>query len=223
MVKRKQGALRKIPLFFWLFFLVLACVSNVSVEETSKPTAVVVIENEADSLSKWERYFVAHSNYRCDGFDFPVGKPDGKGYYNAQAFMQNNHLGDDWNAVTGGNSDLGDPIYSIANGYVVFAKDIGSGWGKVIRVIHQLNDSTYVESLYAHCDTILVQSNEGVRRGQQIATIGNADGAYYAHLHLEIRDSVEMEVGGGYSSYYKGYVDPTVFIKTHRPQGGIRY
>lgn len=215
--KRQKGILKRI-LVSGIFFVLIACSTNVSTEKREEPTGIKVAEAvEADTLSKWERYFVEQPNYRCDGFDFPVGKPDGKGYYNAQPFMKNDHLGDDWNAVTGGNSDLGDPIYSIANGYVVLAKDIGSGWGKVIRVIHQLDDSTYVESLYAHCDSMLVQSNEGIKRGQQIATIGNADGAYYAHLHLEIRDSVEMEVGGGYSSYYKGYVDPTAFIKANRP------
>lgn len=36
----------------------------------------------------------------ADAFDFPVGKPDAKSYYNAQPFTKNNHLGDDWNAVT---------------------------------------------------------------------------------------------------------------------------
>jgi len=67
-------------------------------------------------------------------FDYPVGKPDAKGYYNAQKFGVNLHLGEDWNAVTGGNSDLGDPIFSIANGFVDFAEDVGGGWGNVIRI-----------------------------------------------------------------------------------------
>jgi murein DD-endopeptidase MepM/ murein hydrolase activator NlpD len=218
MVDRKQRHYLKLFfLFSGLLFVVIACSSNTPKEENRTETIVLEQEEEEEALSKWERYFIDYPNYRCDGFDFPVGKPDGKGYYNAQPFLKNNHLGDDWNAVTGGNSDLGDPIYAIANGYVVFSKDAGSGWGNVIRVMHQLNDSTYVESLYAHCDTMLVQSKEGIKRGQKIATIGNANGAYYAHLHLEIRDSVEMEVGGGYSSFYTGYVDPTAFIKAHRP------
>ena len=61
-------------------------------------------------------------------FDFPVGKPDAVGYYNVQEFAENDHLGEDWNGVRGGNTDLGDPIYSIANGYVSFAENIGGGW-----------------------------------------------------------------------------------------------
>ncbi|PPK93044.1 peptidase M23-like protein [Nonlabens xylanidelens] len=149
-------------------------------------------------------------------FDYPVGKPNGKGYYNAQKFGENDHLGDDWNAVTGGDSDLGDPIYAIANGQVTFAKDIGSGWGKVIRISHKLPDSTYIESLYAHCDQILVSTDSIIKRGDQIGTIGTANGAYLAHLHFEIRDSLEMHIGGGYSETTEGYLNPTKFIKDHR-------
>ncbi|NRB46918.1 MAG: M23 family metallopeptidase [Saprospiraceae bacterium] len=154
--------------------------------------------------------------YIATAFDFPVGKPNAKGYYNAQGFGLNYHLGDDWNAVTGGNSDLGDPIYSIANGQVNFAEDIGAGWGKVVQVLHQMPDGEQYESLYAHCDSILVQTGDWVKRGQQIATIGNADGQYYAHLHLEIRDSIGMPIGGGYAADTSGYLDPTRFIRTHR-------
>ena len=151
-----------------------------------------------------------------DGFDFPVGKPDAKGYYNAQKFTENNHLGDDWNGVGGGNTDLGDPIYNIANGYVTFAEDIGGGWGKVVRIVHHIDENTEVESLYAHCDTMIVIEGDYVAKGTQIATIGNNNGTYYAHLHLEIREEVGMSIGGGYSSDTTGYVDPTEFIKQNR-------
>ena len=152
-----------------------------------------------------------------DGFDFPVGPPDGKGYYNAQVFGANQHLGDDWNGIGGGNTDLGDPIHTIAHGYVKEAKNHSGGWGKVIRIIHRLDSTTCIESLYAHCLEMKVQEGQFVHRGQEIATIGNADGAYYAHLHLEIRDSIHMPLGGGYSSQSEGYLDPTAFIRTHRP------
>ncbi|MGJ8684022.1 MAG: M23 family metallopeptidase [Nonlabens sp.] len=149
-------------------------------------------------------------------FDYPVGKPNGKGYYNAQAFGKNNHLGDDWNAVTGGNTDLGDPIYAIANGKVTFAENIGGGWGNVIRITHRLPDSTFVESLYAHCNEIFVSRDLLIKRGAQIGTIGTANGAYLAHLHFEMRDDLELPIGGGYSRDTNGYLIPTKFIKEHR-------
>ena len=152
----------------------------------------------------------------ADAFDFPVGPPDGKGYYNAQPFGENFHLGDDWNAVTGGNTDLGDPVYAMANGKVSFAQNIGSGWGNIIRIIHYLPDGKAYESLYAHCDSLYVAEGAWVKRGEQIGTIGNADGMYLAHLHLEFRNRVNMDIGGGYAEDTTGYIDPTHFIHTHR-------
>ena len=152
-----------------------------------------------------------------DGYDFPVGKPDAVQYYNAQVFGKNNHLGDDWNGRGGGNTDLGDPIYSIAHGVVASAQDEGVGWGKVIRIIHINRDGSQIESLYAHCNEMMVKSGDCIRRGDLIGTIGNAGGAYLAHLHFELRSEVGMPLGGGYSRDRDGYLDPTAYIDNHRP------
>ena len=151
-----------------------------------------------------------------DGFDFPVGKPNATGYYNAQKFTENNHLGDDWNGTGGGNTDLGDPIYSIANGYVSFAENINGGWGNVIRIVHFIDENKQLESLYAHCQDIFVKKGDYVTKGKLIGTIGNNNGQYLAHLHFELRNEVSLPVGGGYSSNTKGYIDPTVFINNNR-------
>ena len=151
-----------------------------------------------------------------NGFDFPVGKPDAKGYYNAQKFTVNMHLGDDWNGTGGGNSDLGDPIYCIANGYVSFAENIQGGWGNVIRIVHYISKEEKVESLYAHCQNIYIKKGDFVPKGEKIGTIGNNDGMYQAHLHFEIRDNINMPIGPGYSSDTRGYLNPTQFIKSHR-------
>lgn len=188
-----------------LLVFLMACAQNTPSHQTEKTPN----SNKTDSLSILPKDKIAVR------FDFPVGKPDAKGYYNAQKFGANLHLGDDWNAVTGGNSDLGDPIFSIANGYVDFAENYGGGWGNVIRITHHLPDGQKIESLYAHCDTIFVQMNKWVKRGDKIGTIGTANGAYLAHLHLEIRDSL-MPIGGGYSDDQAGFLDPTHFIKSHR-------
>ena len=154
-----------------------------------------------------------------DGFDFPVGKPNAKKYYNAQKFGKNYHLGDDWNGVGGGNTDYGDPVYSISNGIVAYAGNLKGGWGNVVRVYHNYGsklEPLYVESIYAHLEKILVTSGSIVKKGEKIGTIGNADGKYLAHLHLELRDKINMEIGQGYSQNTTGYLDPTIFIKNHR-------
>ncbi|WP_299220624.1 M23 family metallopeptidase [uncultured Aquimarina sp.] len=164
-----------------------------------------------DKYAKYDALFNKHQEFIAKDFDFPVGKPNGRSYYNAQKFRTNNHLGDDWNGVGGGNSDLGDTIYSIANGYVSFAEDIDGGWGNVIRIIHQYKGN-YYESVYAHCQTIKIKKGDFVKKGMSIATIGNANGQYLAHLHLELRDDIFMDIGGGYSENTEGYLDPTKFI-----------
>ncbi len=154
-----------------------------------------------------------------DGFDFPVGPPDAKRYYNAQGFGENLHLGDDWNGIGGGDTDLGDPVFAIAGGKVKFAADNGAGWGNVLVIQHNIGTLTepkFVESLYAHLDTMIATPGQTVQRGQQIGTIGDAHGAYAAHLHFEIREDTLLPIGGGYSEETEGYLNPTLFIKTHR-------
>ncbi len=73
-----------------------------------------------------------------------------------------------------------------------------------------------MESFYAHCNEILVKKGAYVTKGEKIATIGNNDGQYYAHLHLEMRDDLTLPVGPGYSDDTTGYLNPTEFINKNR-------
>lgn len=162
-----------------------------------------------------------------DGFDFPVGKPDAQGYYKARGFRSHGHLGEDWDGVGGGDTDLGDPIYSIGDGVVVFARDCHMGWGNVVIVRHAFREggvTQNIDSLYGHLQKILVRPGQKVRRGDQIATLGNAHGLYDAHLHLEIRKNIEIGMSRAkFAQDYSNYYDPSQFILSHRHlQGGGR-
>src|ERR1700730_13384202 len=156
----------------------------------------------------------------ADGFDFPVGKPDAQGYYKARGFRSKGHLGEDWDGVGGGDTDLGDPIYSIGDGIVVFARDCHMGWGNVIIVRHVFRDGgaiRNIDSLYGHLQKILVHRGQAVKRGQQIATLGNAHGLYDAHLHLEIRKNIEIGMSrAAFARDFNNYCDPSQFIASHR-------
>jgi len=156
----------------------------------------------------------------ADGFDIPVGKPDGVGYYRSRGYRANGHLGEDWNGKGGGNTDLGDPVYSVAQGVVVFAQNFAHGWGNVVIVRHAYEEGgrqKLVDSLYGHLDRILVRNGQQLRRGQQLGTIGTGGGLYEAHLHLEMRK--DIRVGMARHLFPKDdsvYFSPVDFINAHR-------
>lgn len=152
-------------------------------------------------------------------FDFPLGNENGAMAYNAQHFTENKHLGDDLNGISGENSDLGDPIYAIADGRVLLARDGGPGWGNVLILLHAFlenGERKYVESYYGHVQDMLVHPGETVKRGQQIATVGSANGRYFSHLHLEMREFLTPLIGPGYREDTRGWINPTKFIEAHR-------
>jgi murein DD-endopeptidase MepM/ murein hydrolase activator NlpD len=152
-------------------------------------------------------------------FDFPIGTENGAFAYNAQPFTENRHLGDDLNGIGGENSDLGDPVFAVADGQVLFAGEGGPGWGNVIIVLHAYEENgarKFVQSYYGHVERILVVGKQEVHRGDQIATIGTADGRYWAHLHFEMRGFTTPFIGPGYREDTRGWINPSAFIASHR-------
>lgn len=151
----------------------------------------------------------------ADGFENPVGR-DGKEYYRARGFRQNGHLGDDWNGVGGGDTDLGAPVYATAHGIVVFAQDYRMGWGNVVIIRHAYWEGgsvQYVDSLYGHLHQIMVHEGQQVRRGHQVGTIGNNRGMYDAHLHFEMRRNIQIGMHrSSFARDFSNYWDPTAFI-----------
>ncbi|HCN76613.1 MAG TPA: hypothetical protein DIT13_05385 [Verrucomicrobiales bacterium] len=161
---------------------------------------------------------------RCqlaDGFDFPVGKPNADGYYKSRGYWPNGHLGEDWNHRSGGNNDLGHPIYSCARGVVVISEDVRAGWGNCVIVRHAYRDATgkiaMVDSLYAHLHQRGVKVGQVVEKGQLVGTMGGNNGMYYVHLHFEMRKN--LRIGMNRSQFARdnsNYYSPTDFINKHR-------
>lgn len=158
-------------------------------------------------------------------FDFPLGTEHGAMSYNAQRFgtrgdvSAHAHLGDDLNGIGGYNTDLGDPVYAVADGRVLHAAPAGPGWGNVVILLHTLADGgppRVVQSFYAHLDRIDVRVGETVGRGEPIGTVGTADGRYYAHLHFEMRDMLQPWIGTGYADDAVGWINPSVFLRDRR-------
>jgi murein DD-endopeptidase MepM/ murein hydrolase activator NlpD len=62
-----------------------------------------------------------------------------------------------------------------------------------------------------------------VRRGDQIATIGNAFGQWAYHLHFDLSPTTILETqpqhwpGRNLAGVLSNYVDPRLFIEQNRP------
>lgn len=157
----------------------------------------------------------------ADGFDLPVGKPNGEGYYVFRGYYPNGHLGEDWNGNGGGDSDLGDPVYASGAGVVVFSEDYLRGWGNVVIVrtpyIDESGRVALVDSLYGHLDRRMVRKYQLVQRGQQLGTIGTAHGKYAAHLHFEMRKNIQIGMArSAFDRGFSNYFSPRQFISTRR-------
>jgi len=198
-------ALIRISFIMLIAFVIWACEKpKVSDEIKPNKTSLVSAENFAYPISKNE--------YVTEAKD---AKDD---WYNATNFGETNHLGEDWNKNSGGNTDCGESVYAIGNGTIVYAQDAGPGWGNVVIIEHTLPDGKKIESLYGHLQEILKNSGE-VKKREQIGKVGNANGKYLCHLHLEIREEscpMWRQVGGGYAGERKGWLDPSEFIDGSR-------
>lgn len=158
----------------------------------------------------------------ADGFDYPVGKPNGDGYYIFRGFSPNGHLGEDWNGNGGGNTDEGDPVYSIAHGVVVFSEDYARGWGNVVILRHAYREKNgqiaFIDSLYGHLKVRSVKVGQQITRGQVLGTIGRGPYRMYAaHLHFEIRKDLRVGMRRElYPQTYETYYTPKQFIDPRR-------
>lgn len=160
----------------------------------------------------------------ADGFDFPVGKPNAEGYYKARGLRLRapQHFGEDWNGRAGGDKDLGDPVYAIADGIVTLAQNVRTGWGNVVLTRHAYRDPgtgqvKYCDTLNGHLNQIQVKDGQLLKRGQQIGTIGTNFGMYPAHLHFEIRHNITIGMArSNVPSDLANWADPTEFINKFR-------
>jgi len=157
----------------------------------------------------------------ADSFCFPVNHGSMKGYENAFTFQQNSnymqgkHQAVDISKIGGGDNDLGDTIYCIANGRVVCS------FNDVIMVLHKTSEG-FIVSLYRHCMELFVRDREYVSMVQPIGRIGNCNGVYLAHLHFEIRTDITIGIGTGYGKP-DGFVHPLKYITFKRKEKYIPF
>lgn len=170
-------------------------------------------------LSAEERYLLPTIDY----LTYPMGSENGAFSYVAQNFWANNplrggyHTGADLNGIGGENTDLGDSVFSCGDGYVAYAGIPSPSWGKTIILCHKLTNGQVFQTRYSHLQSINVNFEEVVYRGQNIGSVGSANGQYLAHLHFEVHLGDSLYIGPGYLKTPANQVDPISFLKEHAP------
>ena len=104
----------------------------------------------------------------------------------------------------GGN--FGEPIYSAGDGIIVFAGP-ANGYGNWVVIYHGVINNKNIYTIYGHMESnqIDVKSNQLVKQGQKIASIGTAGTSTGPHLHFSVAE--------GFDGYQFKYTDPKLYIE----------
>lgn len=79
-------------------------------------------------------------------------------------------------------ANLGTPVEAALDGKVSFS-GILKGYGKVVKINH----GNGMETIYAHCNKLYVNSGEEVKKGDHIADVGSTGDSTGPHLHFEVK------------------------------------
>jgi hypothetical protein len=161
----------------------------------------------------------------------------------SDACYAGSHPGEDFNldcypdsSAWGGNCDMGEPVYAVANGTVISAYDLGNGLGWGVVIEHQMPEpvdiTKYVDpstqapnvglqhiiySAYLHLKDVSVSAGTDVSVGQRVGGITDAAGTG-AHLHFEVRFK-DLAKFPCYNSLQaltdKGMLVPALFLQDH--------
>lgn len=103
------------------------------------------------------------------------------------AYIVSSEYGERWGKVHKGMdmaAHVGEPVYAIADGEVIYAGDGLKGYGNVVILRHDRKTS----SLYAHNSELKVKQGDQVTKGSLVALLGNTGHSTGPHVHFEIRD-----------------------------------
>ncbi|MFY0520563.1 peptidoglycan DD-metalloendopeptidase family protein [Lysinibacillus sp. UGB7] len=122
------------------------------------------------------------------GVDSPISVAPGEITYPTTGSITSPY-GSRWGAFhygvdIGANGRSNVPIVSVADGVVSYVGPL-STYGNIVRVQHNI-DGFVFETLYAHLATYKVKKGQTVKKGQQIAIMGNTGNSTGPHLHFEI-------------------------------------
>ena len=169
----------------------------------------------------------------AEGFDFPVGGPEGKAPYTAltnrkkyagwkvtgkpgEATAEGGqpHTGEAWNGSGGGATDAGQPVCAIAAGVV--SEVIDTPRGPAVTIEHRFVENgalRTVWSISAGVADITLKAGDPVKRRQQLGSIADRSDRTPVQLYLEIRTQWPLPAE---ADPVTGCEPPSAFIRAHR-------
>lgn len=177
----------------------------------------------------------------ADGYDSPVGTEAERrssqvwpgSWLDASPFAQlyfkgtpseAYHTGADLNLPR--DADAHSPVVATASGVVTFASRLPT-WGNVIIVKHDplgTAKGKVLYSRYGHVENIVIKVGDRVKRGQQLASVGNAFGAFAYHLHFDLSPTTILEThpehwpAKNLNNLLANYINPREFLQNNRPK-----
>ena len=106
--------------------------------------------------------------------------------------------------------NMGEPIYSSADGVVETVEHSRSGYGNQVVVNHGFGYKTR----YAHLRTTTVAPGQRLTRGDQVGTLGNTGRSVGPHLHYEV---LYRGTPVNPTNYYKEDIDPKDYASIVKP------
>jgi murein DD-endopeptidase MepM/ murein hydrolase activator NlpD len=206
-------------------------------------TGEIGLEIAFDAL-RWRQVvnMTPAGQFLADGYDPPIGLEaerhgsqvwPGK-WFDATGYAVRYRIGTPYEAYhTGADLNLNDPnwdadahspVYAAASGVVTHASRL-PGWGNVIVIKHDplITTGKIMFGRYAHVENMRVQVGQRVVRGEQISSVGNAEGAFPYHLHFDLSPTDILQAHPEHwpkldlNNLLVNYVDPRQFVLDNRP------
>ena len=180
--------------------------------------AVGLVQGVSAKLAEYDPLTSAINPLVVDRYTIPVTPPSDL-WYIAQGHTWSHsntrgHTGLDINLLTGGDSDLFQPVRSTCNGLVVYARKApGAYWGNIV-VVQSIGISGMLEFWrYAHLDEIRTFEGAVLRAGDELGTIGKGgQRRYWAHLHLDLWQGA-IQNAAAYRNRNSRWSDPLIVWK----------
>ena len=154
-------------------------VFGTEIKDFTDEEAIVTALYKKPVVNYSSSYTIASSNVKMD-LGISLIKPISSGYTITSRY------GSRWGSTHTGldiAAPSGTTIYAAASGTVSTIQSLSGSYGNYLIINH----ANGVQTLYGHCNSILVSTGETVSQGQAIATVGATGNSTGPHLHLEIR------------------------------------